>query len=126
MGEKILVVDDEPGVVKLVSVVLAREGYEVIGAFDGEEALKRLAEEKPDLVVLDIAMPGMDGWEVCTRIKENPKHKDIPVIMLTALGHLSEEFRGLKMGAVKYIVKPFNTKDLVVAVDKVLGKTKKK
>ncbi len=121
MKKKVLVVDDEAAIVKLVSVYLSKEGYSVVGAFDGVEALEKVEQEKPDLVVLDISMPKMDGWEVCERMKKNPSTKDIPIIMLTALGYLAEEFRGLKMGAVRYITKPFSSKELVSAVNKILG-----
>jgi len=122
--EKILVVDDEPDIVKLVTLKLANEGFRVIGAGDGEEALKKVEEGKPDLIILDISMPKMDGWEVCEKIKAKPESKDIPIIMLTALGYISEEFKGLRLGAVKYIKKPFDADELINVVYQVIEQKK--
>jgi len=122
--EKILVVDDEPDIVKLITLKLVNEGFKVFGANDGQEALKKVAEEKPDLIILDISMPKMDGWEVCEKLKAQPESKDIPIIMLTALGYIAEEFKGLQMGAIRYIKKPFDADDLITAVYQVLGEDK--
>ncbi|MDO8885893.1 response regulator [Candidatus Oleimmundimicrobium sp.] len=122
--EKILVVDDEVDIVKLITLKLANKGFKVIGAGDGEEALKKVAEEKPDLIILDISMPKMDGWEVCQKLKANPESKDIPIIMLTALGYIAEEFKGLQLGAVKYLKKPFDADTLIKAVYQVLEESK--
>ncbi len=122
--EKILVVDDEVDIVRLITLKLANEGFKVIGAGDGEEALKKVAEDKPDLIILDISMPKMDGWEVCEKLKAKPESKDIPIIMLTALGYIAEEFKGLQLGAVRYLKKPFDTDTLVTTVYQVLEESK--
>lgn len=115
-GSRILVVDDEPGIVDIAKANLEGFGYSVIPAYDGEEALKKVKEEMPDLVVLDILMPEMDGWEVLERIESDPELSGIPVIMLTARVSDEDVLRGLEAGAVEYMTKPFYPQDLVAAV----------
>ncbi|MGI5835433.1 MAG: response regulator transcription factor [Chloroflexota bacterium] len=113
---RILVVDDEPGIVDIARANLEGHGYTVIGAYDGEEALEKIKEERPDLVILDILMPEMDGWDVLERIESNPDLSGIPVIMLTARVSDEDVLRGLETGAVEYMTKPFYPQDLVAAV----------
>lgn len=113
---RILVVDDEPGIVDIARANLEGHGYIVIGAYDGEEALEKINAEKPDLVILDILMPEMDGWDVLERIESNPELAGIPVIMLTARVSDEDVLRGLETGAVEYMTKPFYPQDLVAAV----------
>ncbi len=113
---RILVVDDEPGIVDIARANLEGQGYSVIGAYDGEEALTKIREEKPDLVILDILMPEMDGWDVLERIESDPELSGIPVIMLTARVSDEDVLRGLETGAVEYMTKPFYPQDLVAAV----------
>ncbi|MQC18661.1 MAG: DNA-binding response regulator [Chloroflexi bacterium] len=113
MPSKILVADDEPNIVKLLRMYLREEGYEVLGARDGREALERFRSEKPDLVVLDLMMPEMGGFEVCTEIR---KQSDIPVIMLTARTDDVDKIVGLEMGADDYVTKPFNPREFVARV----------
>ena len=108
MAYKILVVDDEPDVLLLCRVNLEFEGYDVIEAHDGEEALQEISLHEPDLVLLDVMMPGMDGWQVLKTIKSDPVTSDLPVVMLTAKVQERDQIRGLTEGATDYITKPFN------------------
>ena len=116
MTRKVLVVDDEPNIVLSLKFLISQQGYEVRTAGGGEEALKALAEQVPDLVLLDVMMPKPDGYEVCQKIRATPEWKDIPVIMLTAKGRDVEKQKGFAMGADDYITKPFSTQELVVKV----------
>jgi two-component system alkaline phosphatase synthesis response regulator PhoP len=113
---RILVVDDEPGIVDIARANLEGYGYIVIAAHDGEEALEKVKTEKPDLVVLDILMPEMDGWDVLEQIESDTELAGIPVIMLTARASDEDVLRGLETGAVEYMTKPFYPQDLVAAV----------
>jgi two-component system KDP operon response regulator KdpE len=117
-NRKILVVDDEPTLVKLISQTLSHRGYEVLTAGDGQEALRLLFANKPDLVLLDVKMPKMDGWQTCSRIREL---SDVPVVMLTGK-HKSEEdiVRGLDYGADDYLIKPVGSRELVARVKAML------
>jgi DNA-binding response OmpR family regulator len=113
MAPKILVADDEPNIIKLLRMYLREEGYEVSSARDGREALQRFRADKPDLVLLDLMMPEMGGFEVCTEIR---KESDIPVIMLTARTDDVDKIVGLEMGADDYVTKPFNPRELIARV----------
>jgi DNA-binding response OmpR family regulator len=104
----VLVVDDEPEIVDIVQVVLQHAGYRVRGASSGEACLEALQQELPDLILLDIMMPGLNGWDVLARLQANPAWRQIPVMMLTALAQDAEIHRGLAAGAVEYLVKPFD------------------
>jgi two-component system KDP operon response regulator KdpE len=118
MDRKILVVDDEPTFVSLVSQTLIHQEYEVIGAKDGQEALRLLFAHKPDLVLLDMDMPGLDGWQTCQRIRDMC---DIPVIMLTGRHNTEEDIvRGLDHGADDYIIKPMGFREMLARVRAVL------
>lgn len=105
---KILVVDDDVNAVQIIAVNLRYEGMEVIEAYDGEEALEKVEVEKPDLILLDIMMPTLDGIEVCRRLKRNPSTADIPIIMLTAKTMDEDMLAGWEAGADDYLTKPFN------------------
>lgn len=123
MPEKILVVDDEPRVVRLVSEVMRAVGYQVITAGTGRSALEAIALERPNLVLLDILLPdGMDGYEICRRIRE---FSEVPVIMLTAKALDSEMLHGFDAGADDYLTKPFNAKELVARVKAVLRRSQR-
>lgn len=116
---RILVIDDEPNLRKLIKTNLVASGYEVTTAADGEEGLRRALEVKPDLVLLDIRMPGMSGWDVLIALKTNPRIKRVPVVIMTAsVPEESEEYKIRSMRAAGYLVKPF-------AVDVMLNKVKK-
>jgi len=122
MAEKkrILAVDDEKLIVLAIKANLVLEGYEVIEAYDGVEALQKIEEEKPDLVILDVMMPEMNGWEVLTRIRENPETANLPVVMLTALAQDRDVEEGTLRGADVYLTKPFEPEDLVLTVNRIL------
>ena len=117
MPEKILVVDDDPALLELIQSSLKHDHYETTIAFNGEEGLRLLAESKPHLLILDIMMPNMDGWELCSRVR---KISTIPIIMLTALGSQDDIVRGLRAGADDYLVKPFQRDELLARVSAVL------
>jgi two-component system, OmpR family, alkaline phosphatase synthesis response regulator PhoP len=117
--KKILAVDDEKYIVRLVEVNLQRAGYQVVTAYDGREALAKVESEKPDLVVLDVMMPFMDGFEVLRTLKADPKTKDIPVIMLTAKAQDADVFRGWQSGVDCYLTKPFNPMELLTFVKRI-------
>ena len=110
MTARILVVDDDVALAEMISIVLRGEGYVPIQAFDGKEALDLFPDAKPDLVLLDVMLPGLDGIQVCSAIREM---SGVPVIMLTAKGDTTDVVRGLESGADDYVVKPFNPKELV-------------
>jgi DNA-binding response OmpR family regulator len=102
---KILIVEDDRFLRELIARKLRNEGYDVIEAVDGEEGLKRIKEEKPDLILLDLILPGIDGFEVLAKAKEDPDTAQIPVIILSNLGQREEIERGLKLGAIDYLIK---------------------
>ncbi|MFD0343408.1 response regulator transcription factor [Streptomyces sp. NPDC127117] len=117
----VLVVDDDPTVAEVVTEYLARAGYEVARAADGPAALERYAARRPDLAVLDLMLPGMDGFEVCRRMRA---HGPVPVIMLTARGDEDDRILGLETGADDYVTKPFSPRELVLRVDSVLRRAR--
>lgn len=119
MPKKILVVDDERPIVRLVQVNLEHAGYEVVAAYDGKEALEKVEQEKPDLIILDVMMPQMDGFEVMQRLQANPKTRDIPVIMLTAKAQDADVFRGWQSGVTLYLTKPFSPFELISFVRRI-------
>lgn len=118
---RIMVVDDDFNIAQLVKLYLERDGYSVDLYGDGQEALDAFRSNPPHLVVLDIMLPGMDGWEVCKEIR---KHSQIPIIMLTAKGETFDKILGLELGADDYVVKPFEPKELVARVKAVLRRHK--
>ena len=119
-GEKILIVDDDKNICELLRLYLEKEGYAVTQAYDGEAAFEAFEREKPNLVLLDVMMPKMDGWEVCRKIREKG---NTPVIMLTAKGETFDKVLGLELGADDYVVKPFSPRELVARVRAVLART---
>ena len=120
---RILVVDDEIYIVHILDFSLGMEGYEVLTALDGEQALERLKSDKPDLIVLDIMMPKLDGYETCKRLKADPITKDMPVILLSAKGRNVDQKIGFEVGADDYITKPFSPRKLVERINAVLGQS---
>ena len=114
---RILVVDDEPRYIWILQTNLEARGYAVLPATDGQQALELATSEEPDLIVLDIKMPGLDGFEVCRRIRESSA---VPIIMLTALASLDDKIKGLDMGADDYVTKPFSAEELVARIQAVL------
>jgi len=119
----ILVIDDEKDLIKLIDFNLSKEGYLVIGAKDGVQGLEIARKHKPDLILLDIMMPKMDGWEVCKKLKSGNETAHIPIIMLTARAQESDKVLGLELGADDYMAKPFNVRELTARVKAVLRRT---
>lgn len=116
MTHKILVVDDEQNIVELVQYNLERAGYKVVTAYDGDKALELVHKEKPDLILLDVMLPGTDGLAVCREVNSNAETKNIPIIMLSARGEELDKVLGLEMGADDYITKPFSPRELIARV----------
>lgn len=121
MTKKILIVDDEPNIVISLEFLMKKEGFIVAVAGDGEEALAKVAEFAPDLVLLDVMMPKKSGFEVCEALRADPDKVGLQIVMLTAKGRDTEVAKGLAIGADAYVTKPFSTKDLVVKVKAMLG-----
>jgi len=118
----ILCIEDEPEMIDLIRLILTRRGFEVNGANGGKEGLEFIRKEKPDLVLLDLMMPDMDGWEVYQQMKADEKTRDIPVIVVTAKAQSIDKVLGLHIAKVDdYIAKPFSPQELLASVDTVLG-----
>ena len=120
MARKVLAVEDDRNISDLIRMYLEKEGFEVTPAFDGGTAVEKFREIQPDIVLLDIMLPVMDGWAVCAKIRETSK---TPIIMLTAKGEVLDKVSGLEMGADDYIVKPFEMKELIARINAVLRRT---
>ena len=123
MMDKILVADDDLNICELLRLYLEKEGFEVVMAHDGEEAVAKFESEKPSLILLDIMMPKLDGWQVCRQIRQK---SDCPIIMLTAKGETFDKVLGLELGADDYVVKPFDTKEIVARIKAVLRRSSAK
>ena len=119
--KRILICDDDPAILRVLQVNLEVEGYETLLAHHGEEALKVAQDEHPDLVILDIMMPRMDGYQTCEAIKSNPATKDIPVVFLSAKAQDSDIEKGKTYEVVDYLTKPFDPDTLIEVVERVLG-----
>lgn len=119
-NKKILFIEDEPDQIELVKTRLETSGFEFISALDGQEGIKRTKEEKPDLILLDIVMPKMDGYQLCTYLKGDPRTKDIPVIMFSAAGEKDIEKKCRSCGADDLIAKPYESKELVAKIKALL------
>ena len=124
--KRILVVDDEVALVELLRMRLEFLGFEVIAAYDGPEALEKSRSESPDLILLDLMLPKLDGYRVCKMLKFDEKYQDIPIIMLTALAQESDVKLGLELGADMYFTKPFQSDQLVAAIHKLLAEAENK
>ena len=122
---RILIVDDNETNRCLLTTRLGAEGYQTVEAENGERALAVVREVAPDVVLLDVMMPKIDGFSICARIRANPEWKDMRIIMLTARGRDVEREKGLALGADDYITKPFSTKDAIARVEAVLGRPRK-
>ena len=121
MSKKVLIVDDEENIVISIEFLMAQAGYELEIARDGEEAMEKVSSFQPDLVLLDVMMPKINGFEVCRRIREHTEWDDIKIIMLTAKGREVEVTKGMALGANSYIIKPFSTKELMAEVKQILA-----
>ncbi|RDB42032.1 response regulator [Halomonas sp. DQ26W] len=118
---KVLVVDDEPNIVLSIEFLMQQAGFDVVTAEDGESALERVAETPPDLILLDISLPGISGFDVLEQLRGDPQHARLPIIMLTAHGREVEREKGLALGADDYVTKPFSTQALVEKVKSLLA-----
>jgi len=116
----VLLVDDEANIIELARMYLEQDGYRVVDAADGELALARIEAEQPDLIVLDLMLPRIDGWEVCKRVRA---HSDVPILMLTARDDDIDKIVGLELGADDYMTKPFNPRELVARIKAILRRT---
>jgi len=126
MAEKILIVDDDREMVDLIDLFLSNAGFVTLSAFSGEEALDKTFEEKPDLILLDIMMPRIDGWEVLRRIKNDPEARNIPVAFITARTQNIDKMIGLSvMKAAGYITKPFSKQELLTEVRRIIDEHKR-
>jgi DNA-binding response OmpR family regulator len=120
MPKKILIVDDEPSIIVALQFLMEENGYITLVAFSGEEAMEAVAKHHPDLILLDVMLPVVDGFEVCQRVRENPEWKDTRIVLLTALGSDANITKGLDLGADAYVTKPFSNADLVAKVKDLL------
>ena len=120
MTHKLLVADDEPNIVISLVYLMKREGYEVLVATDGDQALETIQREQPALVLLDVMMPGKTGFEVCQAVRADPALEDVRILMLTAKGRDTDISKGLALGANAYMIKPFSTRELVQKVAEML------
>ncbi len=121
MSKKVLIVDDEPNIVISLEFLVKKEGFTVAVAADGEEALAKVAEFSPDLILLDVMMPKKSGFEVCEALRADPARSGLKIIMLTAKVRDTEMAKGLALGADAYMTKPFSTKDLIARIREVLA-----
>jgi DNA-binding response OmpR family regulator len=121
MAKRVLIADDEPNIVASLEFLMEQAGYEVKVAANGQEALELAASFRPDLVLLDVMMPGKNGYEVCQSLKSDPATRAVKVIMLSAKGRDIEVAKGLELGADAYVTKPFATRDLVAQIRDMLG-----
>ena len=123
MSKTVLIVDDEEYIVTSLEYVMKSAGYEVVVAYDGEQAIEKIKATAPDLLILDVMMPKLDGFEVCEKIRANPLWESIRIIMMTAKGRDSERDKGISLGADAYMTKPFSTRDILKRVTELLGDT---
>ena len=121
MGKKILIADDEPNIVVSLEFLMKQQGYDVKVATNGDEALDAVGAFGPDLILLDVMMPRMSGYDLCQKLRENPAWQGIKIIMLSAKGRDVEVTKGMAVGADAYVTKPFSTKDLLARVREMLG-----
>ncbi|MBI2609383.1 MAG: response regulator [Deltaproteobacteria bacterium] len=118
--KKVLIIDDEQDLIDLLTLRLENEGYEVSAALNGTEGLEKIKSEKPDIVLLDVMMPELNGYQVCRKLKQDDNLKDIPVVMLTAKAQESDKFWGMEIGADDYVTKPFEFSQLSEVIKKYL------
>ncbi|HEV3028407.1 MAG TPA: response regulator transcription factor [Planctomycetota bacterium] len=123
MGRTILVIDDEPELVKLLDYNLTKAGYLVLSAKDGENGLAAARKHAPDAIILDVMMPGLDGWEVCKRLRTDPSTSALPILMLTAKAEEGDRVLGLELGADDYVTKPFGVRELLARVKALLRRS---
>lgn len=123
MDKKILVIEDNPSAQRLTQYTLEKKGYQVITASDGLEGLKKAREEHPDLVILDVMLPGLDGYEVCRQLRQKPETSSLPILMCSAKAHQQDREVALRMGADEYLTKPAPPSAIVATVETLLAST---
>jgi DNA-binding response OmpR family regulator len=121
MGKRILIADDEPNIVVSLEFLMRQRGYEVKVVNDGAEALKAVGDFRPDLILLDVMMPTISGYDVCQKVREKPEWQGIRIVMLSAKGRDIEVSKGIAVGADAYVTKPFSTRELIAKVGELLG-----
>ncbi len=121
MAKRILLVEDDPAVMRAMSYMLEKEGYEVLTAMNGLEGLTKVKEENPDLLILDVMLPGIDGFEVCHRLRAEPQTAQLPILMLSAKGQEADKSMGLQVGANEYLTKPVERLVFLGKVEALLG-----
>ena len=121
MGRRVMVVEDEPENRLFIGLMLRTEGYDVVEADDGPSAFELLSAQEPDLILLDVMMPGLNGWEVFEKLRENPRWARIPVVMLTALAQRADVERAVELGVDGYLTKPFEPADLIHKIEETLS-----
>jgi DNA-binding response OmpR family regulator len=121
VAKRVLIVDDEPNIVTALEFLLEKRGYEVTIAVNGEEALAQVETFKPDLILLDVMMPKVSGYEVCQRLRSDPRWQNIKIVMLSAKGREVEVSKGMSLGADLYVTKPFASTELVATIDRLLS-----
>ena len=122
MGKKILVIEDDPATLRLVDYSLRQEGYEIITASNGLEGIRKALAKSPDLVILDVMLPGMDGFEICYRLRSEPVTAKLPILMFSAKAQEIDKDTGIKVGADDYLTKPSAPADIILHVEKLLAK----
>ena len=120
MNEKILVIEDDPIALRFTRYTLEQEGYQVVTAPNGSEGLRKAWKEEPDLIILDVMLPGIDGFEICHRLRAEPQTARLPILMLTAKAQEVDKATGLKMGADDYLIKPVDPSDITSTVENLL------
>jgi len=121
MNEKILIVEDDPGALRLVQYTLEHEGYQVLTATNGLVGLKKAQSEEPDLIILDVMLPGMDGFEICHRLRDEPQTAGLPILMLSAKAQEADKTTGIKVGADDYLPKPADPAEIILRVGRLLA-----
>ncbi|OGN97277.1 MAG: hypothetical protein A2Y89_06890 [Chloroflexi bacterium RBG_13_51_18] len=124
MGKKILIIEDDPATQRLVDYSLKQEGYQIITASNGLEGIRKALGEAPDLIILDVMLPGMDGFEICYRLRSDPSTAKMPILMFSAKAQEIDKDTGIKVGADDYLTKPSAPSDIVNRVEKLLAKKK--
>ena len=119
--KKILIVEDDPSFSRAINHIIEKEGYDVITASNGMAGLRMAKEESPDLMILDVMLPGLDGFEICSQLRQNPETENLPIIMLSAKGQEIDKTTGLKVGANEYLTKPVDRALLLEKVSSLLG-----
>jgi DNA-binding response OmpR family regulator len=122
ISKKILIVEDDPSFSRAINHIIQKEGYDVITASNGLTGLRMAKDDKPDLLILDVMLPGLDGFEICSRLRNEPQTAKLPIIMLSAKGQDADKTTGLKVGANEYLTKPVNRELLLEKMTSLLGK----